>query len=127
MSKKKKPDGRRNNRPPAEHQWVQGQSGNPAGRPRKRRNTWREDLREFLATEVELNVTGTKKRYTAQQGIFWRLIGTAINGNQQAIRTVLALMQMVDEVPEFTVLPEDEAIMEGLMKKYPQKEGKDED
>lgn len=127
MSKKKKPDGRRNNRPPAQHQWTKGQSGNPAGRPKKRVNTLREDLRELLSKEIDLMIDGEPKRHTVQQAILLQLARAAAAANQQAIRTMLPLMGMVDEVPEFTVLPEDEAIMEGLVKKYPQKEGKDED
>ena len=65
-------DGRKNNRPPTNHQFKQGQSGNPRGRPKKRPREFSENqlLRDVLhisAMKVKVNRGRGKKEYTLQE------------------------------------------------------------
>lgn len=93
-----KVDGRRNNRPPAEHQFKPGQSGNPPGRPKKRPREYSESqfLRDFLHISdftVMVDVgRGKKKMLTYAQACMLRMFTKAVNGDNVMLKAIVPLL-----------------------------------
>ncbi len=81
-------------RPPAASRFKPGQSGNPAGRP-KRAPSFTLELMEELA--VETTVEGGREKITRQRAIAKSLVNEAINGN---VRVLSLLLPMLARLPE---------------------------
>jgi hypothetical protein len=102
-------------RPPAATQFRPGQSGNPAGRP-KRRPTFRDALRAELATAMP----GTNPEHARSklQALVRTLVDAANAGNARAQSVVVgALARMGDpeesEAPSLT--PDDQQILDAYV------------
>jgi hypothetical protein len=76
-------------RPPQETRWKPGQSGNPKGRPKGAKNL-ATIFKEALNEKFEIRVKGKIRTITAREGIVWKLINEALNGNIKATAVVLA-------------------------------------
>jgi hypothetical protein len=76
-------------RPPAEHRFKQGQSGNPRGRPKDRKN-FATMLREIVNRKVP--VSGSAKRVTMGEAVLHRLFRAAVSGDAKMLGMALALM-----------------------------------
>lgn len=93
-----KVDGRRDNRPPAEHQFKPGQSGNPRGRPKKRPREYSESqfLRDFLhISDLTVIVDigrGKKKELTYAQASILRMFTKAVNGDNVMLKAIVPLL-----------------------------------
>jgi hypothetical protein len=74
-------------RPPIEHQFKPGQSGNPSGRPKGARN-FTSDLREELAELVSIKDGGGSFQVTRQRAIVKAVVNAALEGDQRAATTV---------------------------------------
>jgi hypothetical protein len=77
-------------RPPKHSRFKPGQSGNPAGRPRRKRNM-ETLLVEVMAQKVAVTRNGRTKRVPADTAILLRLLEKALGGDMQASRLLLAL------------------------------------
>ncbi len=71
------------------YQWVKGQSGNPAGRPKGSRNIT-SNLKELLEIELDTEdpVTGVTIKASSSQIINSRLIRSALDGDVKAIKEI---------------------------------------
>lgn len=76
-------------RPPKEHQFRSGQSGNPKGRPKGTRN-FITDLRDELSETTTFREGDRKITISKQRALIKRLVASAINGDARAINTVIA-------------------------------------
>ncbi len=90
-------DGRRNNRPPAEHQFQPGQSGNRRGRPKSRPREYSEDqlFRDVLhiaAMKVKVDLGRGKKEYTLQEAMILRMFTKAANGDNGMVKAAIPLL-----------------------------------
>jgi hypothetical protein len=93
MTEKKKPMGDHDvgyAKPPKEHQFREGQSGNPKGRTPGSRNL-RTELREELGELIKLRENGKTSRITKQRAIIKSLVTRAIKGNDRAAVKVIDL------------------------------------
>jgi hypothetical protein len=100
-------------RPPSEHQFRPGQSGNPAGRPKGVRNI-RTELFEELNESVSILDGANRIEVSKARAIVKTLITLAIAGDPRAIATVIqSCAQGQDDTPE-TEAPEDRRIMEAV-------------
>jgi len=109
-------------RPPTEHQFRPGQSGNPSGRPKGARS-FASDLRDELRELVSISDDSKTVEVTKQRAIIKTLLRLAIAGDARAIATIVGTCGRrpgeldADDEPE---APEDDAIMEAVAA-YPSK------
>jgi hypothetical protein len=103
-------------RPPIEHQFQPGRSGNPSGRPKGTRR-FTSDLLEELAEIVAINNGDKKRAVTKQRAIVSVLVGKALEGDAHAIATIMGACaralgeQHADDEAE---APEDRAILRAV-------------
>ncbi len=76
--------------PPREHQFRPGQSGNPSGRPKGARN-FKSELREELSELVTVRDGEREIQVSKQRALIKSLVAAAIDGNQRAAASVLAM------------------------------------
>ena len=76
--------------PPREHQFRRGQSGNPSGRPKGARN-FRSELREELSELITVRDGEREIQVSKQRALIKSLVAAAIEGNQRAAASVLAI------------------------------------
>ena len=67
-------------RPPAEHQFKPGQSGNPRGRPKGRKSE-ATILHELLNRVITVRETGRARKMTVLEAILLRFTEDALQGN----------------------------------------------
>lgn len=118
MSKKKCTDGRRNNRPPQEHRFSPGQTGNPFGRPKKRKTSFADDIMEVFGKEREVTIDGEKKNINIRQLILERIGLGAAKGDPKMIKLAIPFLNIMDDAPEFEILPEDKAALNAFLEKF---------
>lgn len=104
-------------RPPVEHQFKPGQSGNPSGRPKGMRN-FSSDLREELAGFVPIKDGETVVEVTRQRAIIKLLVRAALDGDQRAATIVFSWSSRAfgsepePETDDTESDPDDQAIAE---------------
>ncbi|MEO0870493.1 MAG: DUF5681 domain-containing protein [Pseudomonadota bacterium] len=86
-------------KPPREHRFQKGRSGNPKGRPKGRRNIMTE-IREVLGQQIKMTSGGQAKQVSATTAILMKLVEKAGNGDLKAIEKVLSLGILVSETEE---------------------------
>ena len=76
-------------RPPLSTRWQAGQSGNPKGRPKGRKNL-ATIFNEVLNQKLEIQEKGRTRQISAREGIVRRVVSEALKGNLKATAFVLA-------------------------------------
>ena len=76
-------------RPPIEHQFKPGQSGNPRGRPKGGKNL-KTDLIEELQEQVLVTEGGRKQAIPKQRAMIKSLVARAVGGDVRAATAVIA-------------------------------------
>ena len=89
-------------RPPRQHRFRPGQSGNPKGRPRKKgprnmTNELEDAFFDALERKVDVRINGKLRRMTTVQAIVMRLVVRAADGDFRAIKMVVDLMKSIGE------------------------------
>jgi hypothetical protein len=77
-------------RPPKEHQFRPGQSGNPGGRPKGARS-FKSDLRDELSELINFQDGDNQHTISRQRALIKRLVASAIAGEQRAVATLLGI------------------------------------
>jgi hypothetical protein len=77
-------------RPPKEHQFRPGQSGNAAGKPKGARS-FKSDLRDELNELLPITEGGREIEVSKQRLLIKRLVGSAIERDPRAIATIVSL------------------------------------
>jgi hypothetical protein len=98
--------------PPKSGQFKKGQSGNPKGQPKKKKNSFKEDVAEILNSKVELK--NGKGKEVVRKIILQNLAAKATKGDATALKYIFPLIKMTDDSPEMEMLPEDEAIIKDV-------------
>ncbi len=75
-------------KPPTEHQWKKGQSGNPSGRPRKRQPD-PVDVGAILNAPVKARIHGKETEISTFEASFRQLVKKAIEGHLPSIKQFL--------------------------------------
>lgn len=109
-------------KPPKQFQFQKGQSGNPLGRPKKRKKN-SEILNELLDAKISVG----EKTMTKREALFLSMVNDAIKGKASARNTLLALVS--DEEVELEEFEEtlDDKIAFFEMQRLMGKRGKEEE
>jgi hypothetical protein len=104
--------------PPREHQFRRGQSGNPSGRPKGARN-FRSELREELSEFITVRDGEREIQVSKQRALIKSLVAAAIDGNQRAAASVLAMCvrMLADGEDDDAIEGEDQEIVEAFTKR----------
>lgn len=78
-------------RPPAQHQFKPGQSGNSKGRPKLIKD-FKVDLREELEEIITIQESGKSKQVTKQRVLIKKLLQKAVTGELGALKTIMTLI-----------------------------------
>lgn len=84
-------------KPPKQHQFPKGFSGNLKGKPKGAKNV-KTDLEEELREQVEINDGGKVKRVTKQRLLIKAQVNKAIKGGDKAAAIILNLKLKLDEL-----------------------------
>ncbi len=113
-------------RPPREHQFQPGQSGNQRGRPRGA-GGFKADVEAALAAKLTLNEDGKKKQITVLAAALKRLVQNAVvKGDHRAIEKLLTMAQQMEAgapTPAVEVEPEDQALLDAYLQRHSQGDG----
>lgn len=82
-------------KPPKENQFSKGKSGNPKGRPKGSRNTYKM-LEELLSQKVPVIQDGKTIRISKKKAILLQAVNPAVKGDLKAITTILPHMIEAD-------------------------------
>ncbi len=78
-------------RPPKEHQFKKGISGNPKGRP-KNNATFVENVLDEMQEKIMVKESGKQKKITKKQALAKKLVAEALNGKNSAIKLLLPIL-----------------------------------
>lgn len=102
-------------KPPKATQFRKGQSGNPKGRPKGRKNA-ATVLNEVLAEKVTINENGQRRKVTKLEAAFKQVVNGAITGDNKSSRLLIQILPLLnaelDEAPP--AMPTAEADMQVL-------------
>jgi len=104
-------------KPPKQHCYKKGVSGNPRGRPKGKRNLL-SVLHQTLSEKVVIEEKGKKRTVTNLEAAIRRLVKKATAGDMHAFRALSALMQSAENaaMPETSadLAEQDRKVLEGL-------------
>ena len=116
--------------PPKHSQFKKGQSGNPKGRPKGRRNAMT-DVLDVLKAPVRVKENGRQKTVSTQHAVLLRLREKALGGDQRAINRVIDLAREYngDDLAEhvLTLAPADQAIVDAYARRLRQRQDQEQE
>jgi len=114
-------------RPPKQHQFKQGRSGNPKGRP-KGSISEASLLREICEGRIETRSGGRTKKILILKGILLRITEDALKGNVKSAAFMLNRYgtKVTGEAPVEEVSDDEQEILEDYVKRINASQGKEE-
>jgi Family of unknown function (DUF5681) len=109
-------------RPPPEHKFKKGASGNPKGRPKGAKNE-ATILRALLNRKIQLRQDGKSQSITVLEAMLLKIADEALKGNPKAAAFLLDRYAPVDAVGEDRVEldPDDQQILESFARRLEEK------
>jgi len=113
-------------KPPRQHQFQPGQSGNRKGRPTGAKNT-ATMLREILDRKIEVRSGGTVRKISVREAMLTRFAETALKGDTKSAAFLLQRYDMVETAEEHAnnaTRPEEQEIIDAYLQAYLKDAGK---
>ncbi len=113
-------------RPPKDHRFQPGQSGNRKGRPKGKKNTITL-LREILDRQIKVRTGGPVRKISVREAMLTRFAESALKGDTKSAAFLLQRYDMVETAQEHTMgipTPEEQEIIAAYFEKYPNDGGK---
>jgi hypothetical protein len=107
-------------KPPEQHRFQPGKSGNPKGRPKGSRPVGAL-LQDILRQKVAVNENGKTRRLPTLEVMLRRLANDAMRNDKTALKLMLSLVDRYGSSPETEIkvgelLAEDQVILEKFLK-----------
>lgn len=106
-------------RPPREHQFKPGQSGNPKGRPKKN-NNFAEEVLEEMSEMITVQENGKLTKITKKRALAKRLIADSLSGKVSAIKILTPILAGETKITkdfEEELTPQDAQILEDYIQR----------
>ena len=84
-------------RPPKEHRYPKGRSGNPKGRPKKKPQEFPVLLKNALQEKVIVNEQGRRKAVSKSEAIAKQIVNKAAAGDSRLIKLFVELLSKMPE------------------------------
>jgi hypothetical protein len=113
-------------KPPRDHQFRPGQSGNRKGRPKGVKNTVTL-LREILDRKIEMRSGGILRRVSVREAMLTRFTESALKGDTKSGAFLLQRYDMpetAEEHPPNGATPEEQEIIDAYLNAYLKNGGK---
>jgi Family of unknown function (DUF5681) len=115
-------------KPPKQHQFRPGQSGNPKGRPKGAKNA-ATLLQDILGRRIEVRTGSTLRKMTVLEAILTRFADSALKGDTKSAAFLLQRYntpEAPDEHATNATAPDEQEIIDAYFKAYLNKGGKKE-
>jgi hypothetical protein len=113
-------------KPPRQHRFRPGQSGNPKGRPKGAKNT-AILLREILDRKIEVRTGSTVRKISVREAMLTRFTESALKGDTKSGAFLLQRYDMPETAEEDApngATPEDQEIIDAYLNAYLKNGGK---
>lgn len=112
-------------KPPRAHQFKPGQSGNPKGRPKGRKNE-ATMLDELLFQRIPVRQGGRDLRMTVIEAIFRRLAEDSLKGNIKAAGFLFNRLSAIssEQPQQADLADDDQEVLQAYLKEYLSKKDK---
>jgi hypothetical protein len=111
-------------RPPEEHRFKPGKSGNRKGRPKGAKNT-ATLLRELLDRKIEVRSGNTVRKMSVREAMLTRFAEAALKGDTKSAAFLLQRYDMLEETQGRAsgAMPEEQKIIDTYVEAYLKKRG----
>jgi hypothetical protein len=107
-------------KPPRDHQFQPGQSGNRKGRPKGAKNALTR-LREILDRKIEMQSRGVHRKISVLEAILTRFAESALKGDTKSAAFLLQRYDISETAEEYATngtTPEEQEIIDAYLKAY---------
>jgi len=108
--------------PPIHSRFKPGQSGNPAGRPRKERNLLKL-IETELDTEISLTENGQRQRMSKREALAKRMVNSALQGDPKAVTALIRLLGSGSDTSQTETVIVDAATVASFAQRFVAGEG----
>jgi Family of unknown function (DUF5681) len=112
-------------KPPKEHQFRPGQSGNASGRPKGKKNT-ETLLRQILDRRIEVRNGSTTRKISVREAILTRFADSALKGDTKSAAFLLQRYdgsEAVQEHVDTSTTPDEQEIITRYLEAYLKRSG----